>query len=401
MIIEKIKTRMYYQVLSLLWSYILVVNISACSDQKLGTQDASQVHAALRLAVLVGNIDTIRGILEQQPSEKEKASMINSKDKEGNTMLHIACKYRQGEVVQFLVDNGADMSIKNLENRTAKGLADEKIETLLQAKEREIQGKAEDQEWKNKGLCKACEKGDLKKVEEWIKSGANVNGIDQWGRTALGIACGKEEVDQDKLEMVKYLVSKGADVNQQTDGTPFSSSTYPLLLACKWKPKKGQEEIHLELVKILVDKKANLNAQNNYGCTPLYEACRLQEAPELVEYLLKEGADMKIETWGADRGRTPLYVACENGYPEVVQKLINYGANVNEKKAWCINQYKSPLRIACEMGQVEVVKLLLKSGANADERIVFCSTVSKQVQEQIKSLLEKACKEQSQTTKEN
>jgi len=64
-------------------------------------------------------------------------------------------------------------------------------------------------------------------------------------------------------------------------------------------------------------------------------------------------------------------LACENGQMQMVQKLIDQGANLNEKKARVIGDYKIPLRIACELGHLAVVKLLVENGANATEAIIF------------------------------
>jgi ankyrin repeat protein len=386
-LLQKKKTRINYQVLSLLWNCILVVNISACEGLKPDSQPTETID--LHTAALCGNLSVIQKTLEQQSSDTEKARIINEKDKQGRTMLHVACKYGREEVVKLLLKNGADMTIKDLQGHKAIELANESIRYLLQAREQVIQAEAEEQQWKNEQLFKACKKGKLEEVKKWVEQEANVNSTTQWSNfqvTPLGIACGENDQLDGKLEIVQYLIEQGADVNQAT-GYFLYSRTSPLHLACQYN--------HQQIVKILMENGAQVNVQCDGGFTPLHKLCLVGKCPELVEYLVQHGADMNITTWGADRGKTPLYVACENGYTEVVQKLIDYKANVNEKQAWCISEYKSPLRIACEMGHVAVVKLLLQNGANADERIIFCRTVSKEVQEQVKSLLEKASMQQT------
>jgi ankyrin repeat protein len=45
-----------------------------------------------------------------------------------------------------------------------------------------------------------------------------------------------------------------------------------------------------------------------------------------------------------DNGTTPLHLAAEKGYPEIVQLLINYGADFRKKNA----QGKTALEIALE-----------------------------------------------------
>jgi len=55
-------------------------------------------------------------------------------------------------------------------------------------------------------------------------------------------------------------------------------------------------------------------------------------------------------------GKTPLYIACEKGYIEIVKLLLN-DRRVDINKAE--NDAKTPFWIACERGNIEIVKLLL------------------------------------------
>lgn len=60
---------------------------------------------------------------------------------------------------------------------------------------------------------------------------------------------------------------------------------------------------------------------------------------------------------------TPLCIAIQKGEVDLVKKLIEYGANVNEKSFGM-----TPLMVAARYNKVEIIKLLLDSGARQNEK---------------------------------
>ena len=65
---------------------------------------------------------------------------------------------------------------------------------------------------------------------------------------------------------------------------------------------------------------------------------------------------------GAQEGRTLLWWASSKGHKEVVEALLQAGADAS----FCNSEGRSPLRAAVEEGHVEVVAVLLAHGANVD-----------------------------------
>jgi ankyrin repeat protein len=55
--------------------------------------------------------------------------LLREKDESyGNTPLHIACSFHQLTFTRILIENGADLTIKNLVERTPEEVVDEEID---------------------------------------------------------------------------------------------------------------------------------------------------------------------------------------------------------------------------------------------------------------------------------
>jgi ankyrin repeat protein len=61
-----------------------------------------------------------------------------------------------------------------------------------------------------------------------------------------------------------------------------------------------------------------LQCQDSHGFTPIYTACLLGHV-EIIEILLEAGADVTISDLG---GLTPLHIAAEKGYDAAVSVLL-------------------------------------------------------------------------------
>ena len=90
------------------------------------------------------------------------------------------------------------------------------------------------------------------------------------------------------------------------------------------------------LVRALLEGGADPNIEDKYICTPLHEAVK-KGYREVVNMLLDFGADINKE--GGRRKETPLHMAAGNyfGDPETVELLINRGAEINatsSKNGW-------------------------------------------------------------------
>jgi ankyrin repeat protein len=101
-----------------------------------------------------------------------------------------------------------------------------------------------------------------------------------------------------------------------------------------------------------------LNSQDLLGRTPIFLACD-QGNKKIVQLLIQSKANINI----ADNNRwTPLHSACHKGHKEIVQKLIESEARVNKVS----NNGSTPLHLAAQKGHEKIVELLIKSKVNFD-----------------------------------
>jgi hypothetical protein len=119
------------------------------------------------------------------------------------------------------------------------------------------------------------------------------------------------------------------------------------------------------------------------------------ETPELMVKLLQNGADINRKQRGY--GRTPLIRAIDAGNIDVIQFLIDNGANINQTFKHGRNDEMTPLLYAIHIGEYEIAKLLIQNKPNLDYQelngntaLIFASSIhnKSQREELIKLLLE-------------
>ncbi len=75
-------------------------------------------------------------------SNKAKDVMLSQKDEAyGNTPLHVACSLHSFSLTNYLIENGSDIAIKNLVERTPEDIIDSEIQHYsahLQTQDRDL-----------------------------------------------------------------------------------------------------------------------------------------------------------------------------------------------------------------------------------------------------------------------
>lgn len=146
---------------------------------------------------------------------------------------------------------------------------------------------------------------------------------------------------------VRDLLKQGADVNgAQGDG----------MSALHWAAERGDAE----LADLLIYAGANIAAVTRIGqYTPLHLAAKSGSAP-LVKTLLKTGAEVNARS--TNSGVSPLHLAASAGSAEIINVLLDAVADINAVEG---EAGQTPLIFAAGLNRVDAVKALLARGADA------------------------------------
>jgi ankyrin repeat protein len=147
-------------------------------------------------------------------------------------------------------------------------------------------------------------RGNLNKVKYLIAKGTDVNAVDSDGYTALMSASRAKHIKTDRYDFdefeEKYM--KGSDHDDE--------EIYEAMIA-------HEAQIYLDVVKYLIQNGADVNAQDTYGQTALiYAASNEYGVLEIVKYLVEHGADVNVKV-NYGRKSTALDVAED-------EKVIEY-----------------------------------------------------------------------------
>jgi ankyrin repeat protein len=114
---------------------------------------------------------------------------------------------------------------------------------------------------------------------------------------------------------------------------------------------------YLDQLKTLLDSGASIEDRDGTKETPLISAA-LSGQTAVVEELIKRGADVMARN---DRGLTPLHAAAYSGDFDSARLLVKAGAAVNDAEG---KFGVTPLIVAAEENRIEIVEFLLDHGAD-------------------------------------
>lgn len=244
--------------------------------------------------------------------------------------IHHAARHGSTEVVEYLIDKGADVNAK----RNAEG---------------------------DTAILIALSEGHLATAELLLGHGARVD--------HPGIVGNAVQFDDPAL--LERLRAAGADLNVEHVGTPLMRA-----VATFGGGDVQKTYCREKSARYLLSQGANVNAKNDYE-TILTAAIRAQNPTACVRLLLEHGADANGMS---GRHQSPLFLASLVANSETVALLLDHDANAEESFQLTPNQI--PLSVANEdarnalmndgslllfavaEGNASIAKLLLQHGAN-------------------------------------
>jgi len=275
---------------------------------------------------------------------------INHTDKFGFTALMHAVINGNKDVVKYLLDHGANISIKNNRGQTAAFFAinssnKDIIKLLIRRDPDLINNK---NELGAQLLLFGVKKGNQDIVELLLELGANVNHTNSKGETALFHSI---KICDDEIAI--QLMSKGANVNIQD----INGDT-PVMMAVRLDKFES-----CYMTKILMEHGADIHMHNNKGETPLIMS--LQKPKTIVlRFLIEHGADTNQENF---QGETPLMYAIKIQNFEGFEILVDRGADINYRniQGKTVFMYIIQLKMA-EYLKIAFLKMLIRHGVDVN-----------------------------------
>jgi uncharacterized protein len=301
---------------------------------------------ALQWAVYEGDVVKARQLIKDGVD-------IKAANNYGSNAMQLAAEVANVDMLKLLLEAGADADSPNPEGQTA--------------------------------LMLVARTGNVDAAKLLIAKKAKVNAREQWSeQTALMWATARRQP-----AMVEFLASQGADVNAQSKARDYkrhltkegraksmdAGGLTPVLYAIR--------ENCGECLNILIKRGADLNLPDPEGVSPLLYAL-INNGWDSAKKLIEAGAD--VQQWDV-YGQAPLAAAVSRRTttPQhsldglnttdgltVVRMLLDKGANPNmqaflrpAKVRGAILRGTTPLILAAGNGDLDVIQLLLQHGADA------------------------------------
>lgn len=205
--------------------------------------------------------------------EEEEGIYFYEYGSAGRFCFHVATKAGALESVNWLIQHGADLSVRDRKGDTP--------------------------------LHYAVRFGQYKIADLLLKNGADVDAV-SWSTPLINA------VQKNDMNMVQLLLDAGADTELVANG---STALLESIAA-------GNEQMY----KLLIDNGADVNGpQSQVKASPLHWAITHNDG-DFIKYLVESGADINLRDAG---GTTPLNASIYNSNMDYMKTLIELGADLS------------------------------------------------------------------------
>jgi ankyrin repeat protein len=288
----------------------------------------------------------------------EEGVDVNSRDRDGNTLLMQAAIYATSEDLDFLLERGAEVNAANKAGHTAlmRGIPDLTKVKLLVKHGADVNTSAG-------GTTPLLIAAGIRSAEDvlryLIESGADLKATDGLGLDPVMTAAGVGAIGT-----LKILLEAGSSGSSEAKNRPMPNTTRTSKLdqATLDRLRKRAEGVTALMsaarvgceacVRLLLDHGADAKAKTDAGLTGLHYAVFKGDL-SMVRLFLEASAPVNVAD---DRGLTPLMMAANSKSkdPDVVRLLLDHGADIQAKD----DLGRTPTDWARIGGCPEIVKML-------------------------------------------
>lgn len=245
-------------------------------------------------------------------------SELNERLKQKYSKSSMMKKYKKFKIIPYLISSQNFKDVNGILNKF------EKYSDLLGYNISDLNEKDIDEDDLRKimrtPLMYAILRGNEKIIKKLIRLGANVNITDETrnGRTIKNalfylIRSGPRFNDKKKLELLKYFVENGGDIDAQ-DANGATLLMTAIINKC------GKD-----IIKYLINEGINVNETNDRGLTPLIAAILYKNDFEIIKTLVDNGADVNLMY-----GSPPIKWAIEKKSFKIIKYLVENGAKLKD-----------------------------------------------------------------------
>ncbi len=329
-------------------------------------ENGADPFTALCDAAIHGNMAAILVLFKIIPN---KEALLAQKTSDGRTPLYLACTGGHLDIVQLLLDNGANIKEVNHYQHTvlhaaAIGNHPELISMLFKMAPGLLNQK---NSIGISPLQAACALGKFEAARRLNDLGADLHAVDINQYTILHSAAGANDV-----LLISTLLSEVPSLLNQKNISGIS----PLYCACRLKK--------FEAACLLIRSGADIYAVDNDNETVLHAAA-CGDFSELIPMLLRMAPGLLNQK--DIKGHTPLHAACGHSSFKAARVLIELGAELSQAALSCLNPIPEEIRLALIERQAKD----LKQAEDTLQQLHACYCNAKDLS-QIKEIREKALK---------
>ena len=285
-----------------------------------GTADSKELSSDL-MGIIAKNTKNLKNLaVTSKGINQDVQSELNERLKQKYSKSSMINKYKKSKIIPYLISSQNFKDVEDILNKF------EKYSDLLGYDISDLNEKDIDEDDLRKimrtPLMYAILRGQEKIIKKLIRLGADINITDETrnGRTRREnalfylIRSGPRFNDKKKLELLKYFVENGGNIDAQ------DANGATLLMAAIIN-KCGED-----IIKYLINEGIDVNETNDRGLTPLIAAILYKNDFEIIKTLVDNGADVNSLMYGSP----PIKWAIEKKSFKIVKYLVENGAKLKD-----------------------------------------------------------------------